>query len=228
MTNQSPNNPIETSSITTSFPYQYVISPPSLQYEPEVELETQSLEEKIRDIDNTVNGDISVPFDTPNANVEVLSQEEVEISSENNLLEAPSNEPSDIWEAPSSADTNNLIITSSTIFPDVEVPELDSQSEDGQGTTLSVSTVEQNTTYVNFFQDPDSTEMSGDLDSQQADIHVINDSSSKIVPYMTVRTPHGYTLINTEESWTPRHTLTNDKNTVTVPSVVDALPGEGK
>ncbi|XP_040205925.1 interphotoreceptor matrix proteoglycan 1 isoform X2 [Rana temporaria] len=227
MTNQSPINPIETSSITTSFPYQYVISPTSLQYEPEVELETQSLEEKIRDIDNTVNGDISVPFDTPNANAEVLSQEEVEISSENNLLEAPSNEPSDIWEAPSSADTNNLIITSSTIFPDVEVPELDSQSEDGQGTTLSVSTIEQNTTYVNFFQDPNPTEISGDIDIQQADIHVINDSSSKIVPYMTVGTPHGYTLINTEESWTPRHTLTHDKNTVTVPSVVDALPGEG-
>ncbi|XP_073482936.1 interphotoreceptor matrix proteoglycan 1 isoform X2 [Aquarana catesbeiana] len=227
MTTKSLIDPIEPSFITTSFPYQYVISPPSLQYEPEVELETQSLEENIRDIDNAVNGDFSVPFDTPNANVEVLSQEEVEISSENNLLEAPSNEPSDIWEAPSSVDTNNLIITSSTIFPDVEVPELDSQSEDGQGTTISVSTVVENTTNINFFKDPDPTEMSGDLDIQQADIHLINDSSSKIVPYMTVGTPHGYTLINTEESWTPRHTFTNDKITVTVPTVVDALPGEG-
>ncbi|XP_077343478.1 interphotoreceptor matrix proteoglycan 1 isoform X2 [Lithobates pipiens] len=220
MTTKSPINPIETSFITTSFSYQYVSSPPSLQYEPEVELETQSLEGNIRNIDNTVNGDFSVPFDTPNANVE-----EVENSSENNL--APSDEPSDIWEAPSSVDTNNLIITSSTIFPDVEVPELDSQSEDGQGTTISVSTVIQNTTNINFFKDPDPTEMSGDLDTQQADIHLINDSSSKIVPYMTVGTSHGYTLINTEESWTPEHTFTNDKITVTVPSVVVALPGQG-
>ncbi|KAM5165174.1 interphotoreceptor matrix proteoglycan 1 [Mantella aurantiaca] len=229
MTTESYINPIETSYFTTSFPYQYVISPPSIYYESDIQLETQSLEEIIRDIDNKVSEDFTVPFDTPNANVEVLSEEEIEIISENNVIGAPSNTPSDIWEAPSSVDTSNLIIPFSTAFPDVEVPKLVDHTEDGQGAKISINTVVQNATNINLDINlgPDFTEMSGDFDIEQNGTQLINDSSSKIFPYMTVETPHGYTIVKTEESWTPRYTFTNDKITVTVPSVVDDLPGEG-
>lgn len=211
MTTDSNINPIETSFFTSSFT--------------EVELETQPLEEIIRDIDNKVS-DFTVPFDTPNANAEVLGQKELEIISENNIIGAPSNAPSDIWEAPSFVVTSNLIIPSSTLFPAFEVPEIVDHTEDGQGAKISINTVVQDTTNINL--DPDSTEISGDFDIQQADIYLINDSSSKIFPPMTAETAHGHTAVKTEEPSTHLLTFSIDKITVTVPSFVDVLPGEGK
>ncbi|KAM9316604.1 interphotoreceptor matrix proteoglycan 1 [Gastrophryne carolinensis] len=213
MTTESLTDPSEKSYSTTS----RVNLSPSFQYE--TDQQTQSLE-NIKNIYNEVKNDFTVPFDTS----DVIRQDELEIISQSNVVGVTSYESSDIWEGvlPPSVDTTNLIIPFSTVSSFTEKPDLVGQINDDQQSLLSMNNVLQSTTSIYIFEDSVmSGDLSGDVETQQVD--TINDSSSKLFPYMTTETLHGHTVVKEEDSWTPINSLTLDKMPVTLSSVTEAL-----
>ncbi|XP_068137615.1 interphotoreceptor matrix proteoglycan 1 isoform X2 [Hyperolius riggenbachi] len=216
----------------TSIPEQHVTLPTSFQFTTRVDVQTQSLEEIIKNINNEVSVDFTVPFNTPNANDKISSKDDQEVIVENILTGAVTEAPFDVWTGfiPSSMDSSNVVVPFSTVFPTEETG-IEEQSEDEQEAKISINTVVQSTTNMNILQSPEITEVSGAppdvIGIQEVDIHMINDSSNKMFPYMTVETPHGYTMVKTEEPWTLGPTITMDKITVAVPPKEDVLPTQG-
>ncbi|XP_040285976.1 interphotoreceptor matrix proteoglycan 1 [Bufo bufo] len=84
------------STYRTSYAEEYEASTTSFQHEVNVDLQTQSLEELIKDINNKVNEGFTVPLDTPYANSKV-GQNELEAMLENNVIDTSSKKTSDIW-----------------------------------------------------------------------------------------------------------------------------------
>ncbi|XP_044147058.1 interphotoreceptor matrix proteoglycan 1 [Bufo gargarizans] len=77
------------STYRTSYAEEYEASTTSFQHEVNVDLQTQSLEELIKNINNNVNKGFTVPLDTPYANAKV-GQNELEAMLENNVIDTSS------------------------------------------------------------------------------------------------------------------------------------------
>ncbi|XP_075058766.1 interphotoreceptor matrix proteoglycan 1 isoform X2 [Mixophyes fleayi] len=107
---ETPTVPISVSYTDTLLPEEYGTSPISFQDKVEVDLQSPSLEEIIRDIDNIIKEGFTVPLDTPYTKSEVINRNVIEVIVDNNLIGTSSDTPSDTWGefVPSST---------STVFP---------------------------------------------------------------------------------------------------------------
>ncbi|XP_075197618.1 interphotoreceptor matrix proteoglycan 1 [Anomaloglossus baeobatrachus] len=180
---------------TVSYLEKYETTSTLFQHDVNVDLQTQSLEESIQDINNKVNEGFTVPLNTPHANAKE-SQDERETMLENNAIEpAPT---SDTWVEflPPSEETNNLIIPLSTITPVADVPLIDDLSKENEGILATTHAFVHNTTIMDT---ETLTEISGDDQDhvliEKVDVTVgppsehslegIEDFKTSTVPYST-------------------------------------------
>ncbi|XP_056421890.1 interphotoreceptor matrix proteoglycan 1 isoform X2 [Hyla sarda] len=152
---------------TVSSLEEYDISPTSFQYEADVDLQTQSLEEFNKDIDNKVNEGFNVPFDTPHANGKE-SQDELKSMLENNVKDTSSEKTSDIWTGllPSSVETNNRVIPFSTFIPDTEGRLIDDLFKGSEESLATTNAYVYNTTTIHIFNTDNLIDTSGDGQDQ--------------------------------------------------------------
>ncbi|XP_069830277.1 interphotoreceptor matrix proteoglycan 1 [Dendropsophus ebraccatus] len=146
---------------------EYETPPTSYEHEADIDLQTQSLEELIEDINNKVSEGFTVPFDTPHANGKE-SQDELEAVLENSVVDASREKPSDIWAGfvPSSAETNNLVIPFSTFIPDTEVPLIDDLFKGDDGHLTTTNAFVYNVTTIHILDTEYHTDVSGDGQDQ--------------------------------------------------------------
>ncbi|XP_075719805.1 interphotoreceptor matrix proteoglycan 1 [Rhinoderma darwinii] len=193
--------------MTVSYAEEEYETPPTLfQHETNMDLQTQSLEGLIKDINNKVNEGFTVPFDIPYANNKE-SQDELEIRLEHNSIDTSSETTSDIKLGflPSSVETNNLVMSFSTLIPDADVPLIDDLFKGSERSLATTTAFIYNTTAINIFKTEYPTEMSGDdqnnfaiekteLTVEPPTEHIlekIEDSRISTVPSMTEGFPKG-------------------------------------
>ncbi|KAM3932175.1 interphotoreceptor matrix proteoglycan 1 isoform 1-T1 [Leptodactylus fuscus] len=148
---------------TVSYAEESETSPSFFQYETNIDLQTQSLDQFIEDINNRVSEGFTVPFDASYAN-DKDHRDELEAMLENNAIEISSETTSDIWVGflPSSVETSNIVIPFSTIKPDTEVPLIDDLFKGTDETLATNNAIVYNATTINIFKAEYTTEMSGD------------------------------------------------------------------
>lgn len=185
-----PTEFIKSTHRTVSYAEEYETSPTSFQGDANVDLQTQSLEGLIEDINNNVNEAFTVPFDTAYAK-DKESQDELEVMLQNNVIDISSEATSDTWVGvlSSSMETNNLVIPFSTIIPDIEAPLIEDLFKAGHE-TLTTNAFVYNPTTINIFEIENITELSGDDE----------DHSTTEMEHMTLGTPSERTLEKIEDS----------------------------